>query len=105
MEFMFGRPLSPEELEMLRQQIEAMDDITAIDGEVRGIVERNWPHLLSKLPSEDPSPTIGENGWMRLSTDQTRALRLLDEAEPRGCTEAVMRLAHGFKAELLAGLY
>jgi hypothetical protein len=41
---------------------------------------------------------------MRLSTDQTRALRLLDEAEPRGCTEAVMRLAYGFKAELLAGL-
>jgi hypothetical protein len=40
---------------------------------------------------------------MSLSTDQTRALRLLDEAEPRGCTEAVMRLAHGFKAELLAG--
>jgi hypothetical protein len=41
---------------------------------------------------------------MTLSSDQTRALRLLDEAEPRGCTEAVMRLAHGFKAELLAGL-
>jgi hypothetical protein len=29
---------------------------------------------------------------------------LLDEAEPRGCTEAVMTLANGFKAELLAGL-
>jgi hypothetical protein len=28
----------------------------------------------------------------------------IHEAEPRGCTEAVMRLAHGFKAELLAGL-
>ena len=40
---------------------------------------------------------------MRLSTDQRRALRLLDEAEPRGATEAVM-LAHGFKGELLAGL-
>jgi hypothetical protein len=38
---------------MLRQQIEGMDDITAIDDEVRGIVERNWPHLLSKLPPED----------------------------------------------------
>jgi hypothetical protein len=56
-EFMFGRPLSPEELEgMLRQQIEGMDDITAIDDEVRGIVERNWPHLLSKLPPEDLPP-------------------------------------------------
>ena len=58
MEFMFGRPLEPEELELLRQQIESMDDITAIDDEVRGIVERNWPHLLSKLPPEpdDVSP-------------------------------------------------
>jgi hypothetical protein len=50
MEFMFGRPLSPEELDMIREQIEDMDDITAIDDEVRGIVERNWPHLLAKLP-------------------------------------------------------
>ena len=33
MEFMFGRPLSPEELEMLRQQIESMDDIPAINDE------------------------------------------------------------------------
>ena len=41
---------------MLRQQIEGMDDITAIDDEVRGIVERNWPHLVAKLPPEDPSP-------------------------------------------------
>jgi hypothetical protein len=39
-----------------------------------------------------------------LSTDQRRALQLLDEAEPRGCTAAVMRLAHGFKAELLGRL-
>jgi hypothetical protein len=41
MEFMFGRPLSPEELKMLREQIESMDDITVIDDDVRGIVERN----------------------------------------------------------------
>jgi hypothetical protein len=40
---------------------------------------------------------------MRLNTDQMRALRLLDEAGPRGCTETVM-LAHGFTRELLAGL-
>jgi hypothetical protein len=25
----------------------------AIDPEMRGIVERNWPHLVSKLPPED----------------------------------------------------
>ena len=41
-EFMFGRQLSPEELELIREQIESMDEITAIDDEVHGIVERNW---------------------------------------------------------------
>jgi hypothetical protein len=40
---------------------------------------------------------------MKLTTDQMRALRLLNEAEPRGCTEAIL-LAHGFTRELLAGL-
>ena len=34
---------------MVREQIEPMDDITAIEDEVRGIVERNWSHLVSKL--------------------------------------------------------
>jgi hypothetical protein len=48
-----GRPLKPEELEMIRLQIESgFDDITAVDPEMRGIVERNWPHLLAKLPPE-----------------------------------------------------
>jgi hypothetical protein len=50
MELMFGRPA---ELEMLREQIESMDDITAIGDEVRGIVERNWAHLVSKLPPRE----------------------------------------------------
>ena len=53
MEFLQGRPLSPEDLERLRLEIESFDDIAAIDPEVRGIVERNWPHLLAKLPPED----------------------------------------------------
>jgi hypothetical protein len=53
MEFLHGRPLSPEELEMIRQQIEELDEIGAVDDEIRGIVARNWPHLLSKLPPED----------------------------------------------------
>ncbi len=54
-EFLHGRPLSPEELEMLRQQIEEdFDNIAEVDDEIRGIVARNWPHLLSKLsPEED----------------------------------------------------
>jgi len=53
-EFLHGRPLSPEELEMLRQQIEeSFDNITEVDDEIRGIVARNWPHQLSKLPPEE----------------------------------------------------
>jgi hypothetical protein len=38
---------------MVREQIESMDDITAIEDEVRGIVERNWSHLVSKLPPRE----------------------------------------------------
>jgi hypothetical protein len=53
MEFYQGRPLAPEELETIRQQIEQFDTIEAIDPEMRGIVERNWPHLVAKLPLED----------------------------------------------------
>ena len=53
MEFYKGRPLEPHELEAIRQQIEEFDTIDAIDPEMRGIIERNWPHLLAKLPKED----------------------------------------------------
>jgi hypothetical protein len=50
-EFLHGRPLSPEELEIICRQIEGgFDTIAAVDDEIRGIVARNWPHLLSKLP-------------------------------------------------------
>ena len=52
-EFLHGRPLSLDELEMIRREIEAFDDIGAVDDEIRGIVARNWPHLLSRLPPED----------------------------------------------------
>jgi hypothetical protein len=47
-----GRPLSPEELERLRLNIESFDTIEAVDNELRGIVARNWPHLMAKLPSD-----------------------------------------------------
>ncbi len=53
MEFLHDRPLSPEELEMIRREIESFEDIGVVDDEIRGIVARNWPHLLSKLPPEE----------------------------------------------------
>ena len=53
-EFLHGRPLSPEDLEMLRRQIEESFDNTAeVDDEIRDVVARNWPYLLEKLPPED----------------------------------------------------
>jgi hypothetical protein len=64
MEFMYGRLLSPEELDMIRKQIESMDQIGAVTDEVRGLVERNWPHLVAKLPpreeSDEPDHLNGE---------------------------------------------
>lgn len=53
MEFYKGKPLAPDELEAIRLQIEEFDTIEAIDDEMRGIVERNWPHLVAKLPKEE----------------------------------------------------
>jgi hypothetical protein len=52
-EFLNGRPLSPEDLERNRMEIESFDDIAAVNDEIRGIVKRNWPHLLHKLPPEE----------------------------------------------------
>ena len=53
-EFLHGRPLSPEELEIIRRQIEGgFEVIAAVDDEIRGIVARNWPYLLEKLPPQD----------------------------------------------------
>jgi hypothetical protein len=49
-EFLNGRPLEPEELDAILAELEAMDSIAVIDPELRAIVVRNWPHLLSKLP-------------------------------------------------------
>ena len=48
------RPFSADELEMLRRQIEGrFDDIVEVDDEIRGVVARNWPHLLEKLPAPE----------------------------------------------------
>ena len=47
-------PPQPGELELIRRQIEeGFEVIGAVDDEIRGIVARNWPHLLSKLPPEE----------------------------------------------------
>jgi hypothetical protein len=47
-----GRVLDPDQLEALRIEIEKFDTIEEVDAEMRGIIERNWPHLAAKLPPE-----------------------------------------------------
>jgi hypothetical protein len=51
MEFLHGRPPSPGDLEMIK--VEEFEVAAAVDDEIRGIVVRNWPHLLSKLPPDE----------------------------------------------------
>jgi hypothetical protein len=46
-------PLNLGDTERIRQQIEALDNISAVDDELRGAVARNWPHLLAKLPRRE----------------------------------------------------
>jgi hypothetical protein len=53
-EFLHGRTLESEELELIRAEIEEFGIVGAVDPELRALVARNWPHLLSTLPAEDP---------------------------------------------------
>ncbi|MCP3395348.1 hypothetical protein NLM27_42195 [Bradyrhizobium sp. CCGB12] len=48
-----GRVLDPDQLEALRLELENFATIDEVDFELRGIIERNWPHLAAKLPPED----------------------------------------------------
>jgi len=45
-----GRDLTPAALEFIRLEIESLDRIEAINDDIRGIVERNWPQVVSKFP-------------------------------------------------------
>lgn len=48
-----GHVLDPDQMEALRVQLENFDSIQEVDAELRGIIERNWPHLIAKLPPDD----------------------------------------------------
>jgi hypothetical protein len=52
-EFLAGQPLSREELDLLRHGLETAERIEVVNDELRAIVERNWPHLIPKLPPLD----------------------------------------------------
>jgi hypothetical protein len=48
--YLHGLELKPEDLEMIRAYVDESETIDAIDPEIRAIVARRWPHLLSKQP-------------------------------------------------------
>ena len=52
MEVFRGKTLSSKDLERIRLELESFDSIKAADEELRGLVKRNWPHLVAKLPPE-----------------------------------------------------
>ncbi len=100
-EFLHGRPLSPEELELIRRQVEeGFEVIAAVDGEIRGItpvsvvgwvVARDWPHLLAKLPPNArpktrPPPTspAASASFCSASPSLTNAAILATPVRPQG---------------------
>ena len=64
MEFLHGQPLSPEELELILEQIESLEDIIGtVDPEIRGIV--NWPianPFIAPIASEFARRTPNQKG-------------------------------------------
>ena len=44
-----GYALSPADLKWIRNQIERLDGINAVDDELRELVESQWPDLVGKL--------------------------------------------------------
>jgi hypothetical protein len=52
-EFLNGRELSADQLEALRHELESFDSFDEVSDEMRGIIERNWPHLAAKLPPRE----------------------------------------------------
>jgi hypothetical protein len=52
-QFLYGKPLSQADLDGIRRDLEAMENIEVVTDQVRAIVVRNWPHLVAKLPRRE----------------------------------------------------
>jgi hypothetical protein len=46
---LYGRELSADELETIRRHVESFDVIDGVTDEMRELIAREWPELLSKL--------------------------------------------------------
>jgi hypothetical protein len=92
MEFYKGRPLDPDEFEAIRMQIEQFDTIDAVDNEMRGIVERNRPHLVAKLPrKDDVDPVPAASACDPLTHGSLRSAALMSSNPPRRRVRLVHR--------------
>ncbi len=45
-----GRELSPEQLEIIRRDLEGFDEIDVAADDLRALIASQWPHLMTKLP-------------------------------------------------------
>jgi hypothetical protein len=45
-----GRELSPEELEIIRHDLESFDYADVAADDLRALIASEWPHLFAKLP-------------------------------------------------------
>jgi hypothetical protein len=50
-----GCELTPQELELIRAEIESFDVIGHMTDEMRGLIASEWPHLLARLDSPKPN--------------------------------------------------
>ncbi len=50
-----GRVLSSGEMKLLRRKVEDFDSIDVVDGELRELIEREWPDLAGRLPPRKPN--------------------------------------------------
>src|SRR5260370_37546737 len=69
-EFLHGPHLSPEDLQMIRQQAEAFDNIGAVDDEIRGIVAAIGP-----CRSQDRARVRSRFTWAKRRTRRERGDR------------------------------
>jgi hypothetical protein len=58
-----GQPLTAQDLEQLRLEIEGFATIEVIDDEMRALIAAHWPHLLDKIraPVAPPRARAGRH--------------------------------------------
>ena len=86
-----GHELTEEDLELLRQQLEAFDHIEVISEEVRELIAQRWPHLLSNWTRQRSS----DRRSRPISID---TVAVDDRAERRDTTSDILPGAAGGRA-------